>query len=119
LYIQCEEGAFYRVSLKKNLHSAVDNLFFLTDVCVVGVARTPLGGFLGALSSLPATKLGSIAIEGDIQIIFFSELRTFRICFTPNNSTDICMVGAVSCSEKSKCGSGPRAGGLFRKRLEC
>nr|GEW67650.1 acetyl-CoA acetyltransferase, cytosolic 1-like [Tanacetum cinerariifolium] len=33
------------------------------DVCIVGVARTPLGGFLGSLSSLPATKLGSIAIE--------------------------------------------------------
>lgn len=37
----------------------------LTDVCVVGVARTPMGSFLGGLSSLPATKLGSIAIEGD------------------------------------------------------
>ncbi|KAJ0989694.1 hypothetical protein J5N97_008050 [Dioscorea zingiberensis] len=33
------------------------------DVCVVGVARTPIGSFLGSLSSLPATKLGSIAIE--------------------------------------------------------
>ncbi|KAL8158620.1 hypothetical protein V2J09_000157 [Rumex salicifolius] len=32
------------------------------DVCVVGVARTPMGGFLGALSSVPATKLGSVAI---------------------------------------------------------
>ena len=37
---------------------------FCTDVCVVGVARTPMGGFLGSLSSLSATKLGSIAIEG-------------------------------------------------------
>ncbi|CAL5333779.1 unnamed protein product [Camellia sinensis] len=32
------------------------------DVCIVGVARTPMGGFLGSLSPLPATKLGSIAI---------------------------------------------------------
>nr|AQA29581.1 thiolase [Zea mays] len=32
-------------------------------VCVVGVARTPMGGFLGALSPLPATKLGSIVIQ--------------------------------------------------------
>ena len=47
----------------------------LTDVCVVGVARTPMGGFLGALSSLPATKLGSIAIQGDTHI--------FSAC-TPN-----------------------------------
>ncbi|PWA45441.1 Thiolase [Artemisia annua] len=37
------------------------------DVCIVGVARTPLGGFLGSLSSLPATKLGSIAIEGALK----------------------------------------------------
>jgi hypothetical protein len=27
-----------------------------------------MGGFLGALSSLPATKLGSIAIQGDTHI---------------------------------------------------
>lgn len=37
-----------------------------TDVCIVGVARTPMGGFLGSLSSLPATKLGSLAIAGNI-----------------------------------------------------
>ena len=36
-----------------------------TDVCIVGVARTPMGGFLGSLSSLSATKLGSIAIRGN------------------------------------------------------
>jgi hypothetical protein len=46
----------------------------LTDVCVVGVARTPMGSFLGGLSSLPATKLGSIAIEGDVNI--------FCLCIT-------------------------------------
>lgn len=40
------------------------DLNFFADVCVVGVARTPMGAFLGSLSSLPATKLGSIAIEG-------------------------------------------------------
>ncbi|GAV59817.1 Thiolase_N domain-containing protein/Thiolase_C domain-containing protein, partial [Cephalotus follicularis] len=33
------------------------------DVCIVGVARTPMGGFLGSLSWFAATKLGSIAIE--------------------------------------------------------
>ncbi|XP_076922406.1 acetyl-CoA acetyltransferase 2-like [Bidens hawaiensis] len=37
------------------------------DVCIVGAARTPLGGFLGSLSSLPATKLGSIAIESALK----------------------------------------------------
>nr|QSL78014.1 acetyl-CoA acetyltransferase chloroplastic [Nigella sativa] len=33
------------------------------DVCVVGIARTPMGAFLGSLSSLSATKLGSVAIQ--------------------------------------------------------
>ena len=44
-----------------------------------------MGGFLGALSSLPATKLGSIAIQGEIQIFsaFTSELWTSYICFAP------------------------------------
>jgi hypothetical protein len=57
----------------------------LTDVCVVGVARTPIGSFLGALSSLPATKLGSIAIQGELQIFsaFTSELWISYICFAP------------------------------------
>ncbi|KAG7536030.1 Thiolase C-terminal [Arabidopsis suecica] len=37
------------------------------DVCVVGVARTPMGGFLGSLSSLTATRLGSIAIQAALK----------------------------------------------------
>lgn len=41
------------------------SLPILTDVCIVGVARTPLGGFLGSLSSFSATKLGSIAIQSN------------------------------------------------------
>ncbi|KAK1390600.1 hypothetical protein POM88_018778 [Heracleum sosnowskyi] len=39
----------------------------LEDVCIVGVARTPMGGFLGTLSSLSATKLGSIAIQSALK----------------------------------------------------
>lgn len=42
--------------------------FFNAGVYIVGVARTPMGAFLGALSSIPATKLGSIAIEGKYSI---------------------------------------------------
>jgi acetyl-CoA C-acetyltransferase len=34
------------------------------DVVIVGAARTPVGTFNGALSSLPAHKLGEIAIKG-------------------------------------------------------
>lgn len=39
-------------------------LILIADVCIVGVARTPMGGFLGLLSSLSATELGSVAIRG-------------------------------------------------------
>lgn len=36
----------------------------MKDVVIVSAVRTPIGGFLGSLSSIPATKLGSIAIKG-------------------------------------------------------
>ncbi|GGD07945.1 acetyl-CoA C-acyltransferase [Hyunsoonleella pacifica] len=35
-----------------------------SDVVIVSAARTPIGSFLGALSTVPATKLGSVAIKG-------------------------------------------------------
>lgn len=37
------------------------------DVYIVGAARTPIGSFLGALSSVSATELGSTAIQGALQ----------------------------------------------------
>lgn len=36
----------------------------MNEVYIVSAARTPMGSFMGALSSIPATKLGSIAIKG-------------------------------------------------------
>src|SRR3954447_15049702 len=35
----------------------------MTDVYIVGAARTPIGRFLGGLSSLPAPELGAIAVR--------------------------------------------------------
>ncbi|WP_203258222.1 acetyl-CoA C-acyltransferase [Hyunsoonleella ulvae] len=40
-----------------------------TEVVIVSVARTPIGSFLGALSTVPATKLGTIAIKGALDKI--------------------------------------------------
>ncbi len=34
----------------------------MTEVVITGAARTPVGAFLGGLSSLPASKLGEVAI---------------------------------------------------------
>ena len=43
------------------------------DIVIVSYARTPIGSFLGSLSSVPATKLGAIAIEGAIKKINLSK----------------------------------------------
>ncbi len=36
----------------------------LKEVVIVSAARTPIGSFMGGLSTIPATKLGAIAIKG-------------------------------------------------------
>ena len=41
----------------------------MKEVVIVSAVRTPMGSFGGALSSVPATKLGAIAIEGAIEKI--------------------------------------------------
>ncbi|MEN5170595.1 acetyl-CoA C-acetyltransferase [Brevundimonas pondensis] len=39
----------------------------MTDVVIVSAARTPVGSFLGALSTLPASKLGEVAIKAALE----------------------------------------------------
>lgn len=41
----------------------------MKEVVIVSVARTPIGSFMGGLSSIPATKLGAIAIKGALDKI--------------------------------------------------
>lgn len=41
----------------------------MNKVVIVSYARTPIGSFLGKLSTIPATKLGSIAIKGALDKI--------------------------------------------------
>ena len=41
----------------------------MKEVVIVSVARTPIGSFLGSLSSISATKLGAIAIKGALNKI--------------------------------------------------
>ncbi|XP_030767943.1 acetyl-CoA acetyltransferase, mitochondrial isoform X2 [Sitophilus oryzae] len=37
------------------------------DVVIVSAVRTPIGSFLGSLSTLPATKLGGVAVQAAIE----------------------------------------------------
>lgn len=41
----------------------------MKEVVIVSAVRTPIGSFMGNLSTVPATKLGSIAIEGALNKI--------------------------------------------------
>ncbi|KAL0363113.1 UNVERIFIED_CONTAM: putative acetyl-CoA acetyltransferase, cytosolic 2 [Sesamum calycinum] len=73
--------------------SVADDSIKDRDVCIVGVARTPMGSFLGSLSSLPATKLGSLAIEcalrragvhpSMVQEVFFGNVLTANLGQAP------------------------------------
>lgn len=41
----------------------------MREVVIVSAVRTPMGSFMGGLSSVPATKLGSVAIKGALDKI--------------------------------------------------
>ncbi len=41
----------------------------MNDVVIVSVARTPIGSFMGSLSTIPATLLGATAIKGALEKI--------------------------------------------------
>ena len=41
----------------------------MQEVFIVSAARTPMGSFMGSLSTVPATKLGSAAIKGALEKI--------------------------------------------------
>jgi acetyl-CoA C-acetyltransferase len=44
----------------------------MKEVVIVSVARTPIGSFMGSLSTIPAPKLGAIAIKGAMDKINLS-----------------------------------------------
>jgi acetyl-CoA C-acetyltransferase len=41
----------------------------MKEVVIVSIARTPIGSFMGSLSTIPAPKLGAIAIKGALEKI--------------------------------------------------
>ncbi|KAK4768415.1 hypothetical protein SAY87_003556 [Trapa incisa] len=92
------------------------------DVCIVGVARTPMGGFLGTLSSLSATKLGSIAIEAAlkranvdpslVQEVIFGNVLSANLGQAPARQAALGagIPNSVACTTVNKvCASGMKA----------
>ncbi|KGN64993.1 acetyl-CoA acetyltransferase, cytosolic 1 [Cucumis sativus] len=92
------------------------------DVCIVGVARTPMGGFLGSLSSFSATQLGSIAIEcalkranvdpSLVQEVFFGNVLSANLGQAPARQAALGagIPNSVICTTINKvCASGMKA----------
>ncbi|KAJ8629879.1 hypothetical protein MRB53_023202 [Persea americana] len=86
------------------------------DVCIVGVARTPMGGFLGTLSSLPATKLGTLKrahVHANlVQEVFFGKVLSANLGQAPARQAALGagIPNSVVCTTISKvCSSGMKA----------
>ncbi|XP_028794324.1 acetyl-CoA acetyltransferase, cytosolic 1-like [Neltuma alba] len=101
------------------------------DVCVVGVARTPMGGFLGTLSSLSATKLGSIAIEAAlkranvdpslVQEVYFGNVLSANLGQAPARQAALGagIPNSVICTTVNKvCASGMKATMLAAQSIQ-
>ncbi|HEY4611791.1 MAG TPA: thiolase family protein [Bacteroidota bacterium] len=94
----------------------------LNEVVIVGACRTPIGSFMGALSSLSAPKLGAIAIEeairragvkkSDVQEAIMGNVLTAGVGQAPARQAAIFagLPESVECMTVNKvCGSGLKA----------
>ncbi|KAL2945065.1 putative acetyl-CoA acetyltransferase cytosolic 2 [Bienertia sinuspersici] len=101
------------------------------DVCIVGVARTPMGGLLGSLSTLSATKLGSIAIEcalrrarvdpSTVQEVFFGNVLSANLGQAPARQAALGagIPHSVVCTTINKvCSSGMKATMLAAQSIQ-
>lgn len=60
----------------------------MKDIVIVSAARTPIGSFLGSLSSVPATQLGATAIKGALD----------KISLDPNMVQEVLMGNVVQAN---------------------
>eukprot|EP00252_Welwitschia_mirabilis_P023831 TRINITY_DN6850_c0_g1_i1.p1 TRINITY_DN6850_c0_g1~~TRINITY_DN6850_c0_g1_i1.p1 ORF type:complete len:401 (+),score=88.68 TRINITY_DN6850_c0_g1_i1:535-1737(+) len=101
------------------------------DVCIVGVARTPIGSLNGTLSSLSATKLGSIAIEAAlsragvkpelVQEVFFGNVLSANLGQAPARQAALGagIPNSVVCTTINKvCASGMKATMLAAQSIQ-
>src|SRR5256886_5289790 len=89
------------------------------EVVIVGAARTPIGAFQGSLSSLPAPRLGAVAIKAaleragvkpeDVKTVFMGEVLQGGVGQAPARQASIYagIPKSVPCVTVNKvCGSG-------------
>ncbi|MDR2205736.1 MAG: acetyl-CoA C-acyltransferase [Flavobacteriaceae bacterium] len=61
----------------------------MKEVFIISAARTPMGSFMGSLSAIPATKLGSAAVKGALE----------KINLNPNLIQEIYMGNVLQAGE--------------------
>ncbi|EPY77310.1 acetyl-CoA acetyltransferase, mitochondrial precursor [Camelus ferus] len=71
------------------------------EVVIVSATRTPIGSFLGSLSALSATKLGSIAIQGAVEK---AGLAISTPCTTVNKVCASGLKAIMMASQNLMCG---------------
>jgi acetyl-CoA C-acetyltransferase len=94
----------------------------MQDVVIVSAARTPVGSFIGAFATVPAHKLGEVAIRGaleraklsgeDISEVIMGQVLTAGQGMNPARQASIAAglpIGASAWIVNMMCGSGLRA----------
>ena len=104
----------------------------MNDVVIVGAARTPIGAFLGGLSSLKASKLGEIAISeairragvdaGEVSDVIMGQVLTAGV---GQNAARQAAIGAgipasrTALTINQVCGSGVRSVAMGYQAIRC
>src|SRR5476649_945925 len=94
----------------------------MTDVVIVSAARTPVGSFIGAFATVPAHKLGEVAIRGaleraklsgeDVSEVIMGQILTAGQGMNPARQASIAAglpIGVSAWIVNMMCGSGLRA----------
>src|SRR5579859_533575 len=102
----------------------------MTDIVIVSAARTPVGSFNGALSSLPAHELGKIAImaaieragikAADVDEVVLGQVLQAGAGQGPARQPSVnagSPVESPACSLNQRCGSGLRAVALGAQQI--
>lgn len=79
------------------------------EVYIIDAVRTPVGSFMGSLSSVPAPKLGSIAIKGLIE----------RNKIDPNSVDEVIMGNVIQAGEGQAPARQAALGAGLAKSVEC
>ena len=104
----------------------------MMDVVIAGAARTPIGSFSGALSTLSATQLGQVAVDaalqragvepGEVNEVLLGQVLTAGV--GQNAARQTAMAAGIPGSATAMtinqvCGSGLRAVAMAQQAIKC